>query len=471
MPPKKRKARETGTPPPPPDEKKQKTEQDPEQERKSWMREILYGSPDDPTPRIKVDVKDLDLEKSYVSEWKPTRIVRPPKKRWQWFENEPLYDYSKAPKDWTCFDDDLDPDDIDGHILRCHERIQDNIMPSIFQHRLIEYEDERTRRREMMSKEPEGLSWESVQRLDHLKLIEEYYEDKDDTKQLANIRGVMQAYRSKRLAWTQELVTYWASGVQLCQPRPFDWDEFEAIYDDQMEKNASFWTEGIGSPEPSLMLTSITLNPTFNGFLTPVRLACRLPGYPWWCEFEFVYDTGATVMMLYAQDLTMMRGPYAPPAYPEARTPGAMGLGAAYGPGKVMRVVEIEVTILDSSRRRMTSWTRVTTAVRSGSVRGPRGGIRLDGPFLRRALFTGTAPDGLGRTVLSNVKSMPSIQARNLVTNPPPAWGYNGSFYINHYTGQPWAAPGILALPPPPTKGPQPKGPKAMPPRAPNAGL
>lgn len=54
----------------------------------------------------------------------------------------------------------------------------------------------------------------------------------------------MDAYRSKSLPWAIGLVTYWAKGKQLCQPRPFDWDEFEAI-NTANEDHKSFWVEGV----------------------------------------------------------------------------------------------------------------------------------------------------------------------------------------------------------------------------------
>jgi hypothetical protein len=54
-------------------------------------------------------------------------------------------------------------------------------------------------------------------------------QDEDSTEQRRNIRAILQAYRSKKLVWYPKLVTYWPNGQQLCEPRPFDWDEFEVI--------------------------------------------------------------------------------------------------------------------------------------------------------------------------------------------------------------------------------------------------
>lgn len=68
--------------------------------------------------------------------------------------------------------------------------------------------------------------------------------DGDKNSQIPNIQAILQAYRSKSLTWTDGLVTYWAKGKKLCEPRPFDWDEFEAI-NSANGGHKSFWVEGV----------------------------------------------------------------------------------------------------------------------------------------------------------------------------------------------------------------------------------
>lgn len=68
--------------------------------------------------------------------------------------------------------------------------------------------------------------------------------DRDPYRQLPNLRAVLSAYRRGTLEWCEGLVTYWANGRQLCQPRPFDWDELEAI-NAKHNDVAGFWTEGV----------------------------------------------------------------------------------------------------------------------------------------------------------------------------------------------------------------------------------
>lgn len=73
--------------------------------------------------------------------------------------------------------------------------------------------------------------------------------------------------------------------------------------------------------------------------------------------------------------------------------PPVMGLNAsmiADGSMMVAPVVELEVTILDYQRRRMTKWVRVQCQVFRGWC--SQSNHRLDGPWLRQMLYTGSAP-------------------------------------------------------------------------------
>lgn len=133
--------------------------------------------------------------------------------------------------------------DIDGQIERCHVRIKEGIMPSLFERRLQIYTESKERRNKMIESEPEGLSWEVYQRLDCLKSMKQDFEEKGDPKkQLPNVEGLMEAYRSGKLTWTQGLITYWSNGTQLCEPKVFDGDECEKI---GRAHGKNFWVEGV----------------------------------------------------------------------------------------------------------------------------------------------------------------------------------------------------------------------------------
>lgn len=93
--------------------------------------------------------------------------------------------------------------------------------------------------------EPKGLSWAVIQRIDTLKLAQTHLREQGDRyDQLKNLEAILTAYRRRKLDWNDDLVTYWSYGKQLCQPRPFRWDEFEAI-NSAHQGTKSFWTEGV----------------------------------------------------------------------------------------------------------------------------------------------------------------------------------------------------------------------------------
>lgn len=94
--------------------------------------------------------------------------------------------------------------------------------------------------------EPSGLNWNVIQRIDYLKKMKEDIEKSGVGKsQIPNLEALLKAYRRRKLPWTG-LVTYWSKGRQLCQPRPFNWDEFEAI-NRKFHGHNGFWVEGVSA--------------------------------------------------------------------------------------------------------------------------------------------------------------------------------------------------------------------------------
>ena len=96
-----------------------------------------------------------------------------------------------------------------------------------------------------MALEPAGLSWAVVLRLQTLQGSLTWLQSENDKYELvANVTNIMAAYRSGQLRWNPGLVTYWSKGVQLCQPRPFRWDEFDFI-NAKHDGHTSFMVEGV----------------------------------------------------------------------------------------------------------------------------------------------------------------------------------------------------------------------------------
>lgn len=106
-------------------------------------------------------------------------------------------------------------------------------------HLLIKYTFSR-----LSQNEPQDLSPEVYERIHTLRAIQKQIRNVDKSEQLPNVLAILKAYIEGRLRWTSGLVTYWSKGVKLCEPRPFNWDEFEVI-NAAHGRDKSFWTEGV----------------------------------------------------------------------------------------------------------------------------------------------------------------------------------------------------------------------------------
>ncbi|KAJ5171983.1 hypothetical protein N7492_004576, partial [Penicillium capsulatum] len=426
----------------------------------------------------------------------PKKTVDPkPNPRWEHTGMRPMTDPARLPDGWTTNEPDLDPYDIDGQIARCHERIQANIMPMIFRQRLKEYELVKSDERIMEALYP-GMKGENVQRIMSLKEIYDHvdnlagdegkdpiraYEGEEDyqsqdleeitelyqpvlknqlgeeseppeenrvvteeepeyedprrqrrKRQLENIKAVIKAYEDGSLDWRQGFVTYWSKGKQLCQPRPFHWDEFEAIYD-KYDGHNSFWTEGVWH--------------LFSYIRLQYKLALRIPGYEWWDELEFLHDTGAGMMNIFRGDIRTLMGPFGPP---RQRPPRVLWTTQfATGAGNVTReIIELEVTMLNNNRERIAPWTRIQVSLTNGDYR-PGESLRPAGPWLRYIMYTATVPnERLDFCVADNKSSitqeLPTVSHRSRLA-PEYSWSARAT------------PPGIYAPPtrPPPRNVPR----------------
>ncbi|KAJ5699182.1 hypothetical protein N7493_012090 [Penicillium malachiteum] len=191
-----------------------------------------------------------DPDFSYVGMLEDVKKVERPKrvpKLWA-RQSPPILKREHIPYEWNWSeaDDDLDPEDYDAQIERCHERIHDGILPVIFEHRLAEVTERKQERDEILAKYP-GKSLHVAYRLDMLHQCLEYIKTNPDEdaqyKQRKNVKALIKTYKSGSLEWNPRLVTYWSHGKQLCQPRPFDWDEFFYI-NKKHEGWEGFWVEG-----------------------------------------------------------------------------------------------------------------------------------------------------------------------------------------------------------------------------------
>ncbi|KAJ5740704.1 hypothetical protein N7493_000576 [Penicillium malachiteum] len=168
--------------------------------------------------------------------------------KWEYY-GKPILDIRKVPEGWTDEEPDLNPEDLDAHIERCHERLGENIMPLIFEDRLSYLLEERSNREKLMKKWPK-LSYYSALRLEELLLTQDHINKIGDPNKLAStMKAIIFAYKSRTLEWKQGLVTYWSHGTQLCTPRPFSWEEFGQVNHKHNGWEA-FWVEGLHGPGP-----------------------------------------------------------------------------------------------------------------------------------------------------------------------------------------------------------------------------
>ncbi|OOQ86207.1 hypothetical protein PEBR_22408 [Penicillium brasilianum] len=392
----------------------------------------------DPTIDKEIKLEELDLDVSYVDEYKSAAPARPQRQpRWRHQGSQPLVDPKKFPTGWNSNEPDLDPDDFEAQIARCDERIKDNIVPHFFEARKREHLDVKEAVETWMKDEPKGLSRQTYERLDTLKFIQKaiFRPQNDPLSEKKNVIAIINAYRTGKLEWISGLVTYWSDGKKLCEPRPFDWDEFDAI-NKAHSGHKSFWVEGVGSTGGSSRNERVTIDPDrYWKYLKFYKFHVRFPGYNFYAELEFLHDTGASDMSIYADDLPAIMGPQIISSpwlkvagYTKIVTPGQE---PTPNNTTVLPVVAIEATMVTENedptkeRLRMTPWTRVWTTVNVGRANKTLGAHRLDGPWLRHRLYMGSAPDGSDCVHVAtskndlDLKNVDLKKTPGLVNDPP----------------------------------------------------
>ncbi|OQD82767.1 hypothetical protein PENANT_c020G03369 [Penicillium antarcticum] len=190
-------------------------------------------TPEDPmevdsarNPRWPAGKKDYDkfVDYSVMAAYaNGANIERPPRgkknPRWRHEGNEPLTTPELLPEGWNPNELDLYEDEIEAQITRCEERISDNIFVEMFKRRLEIYLTKRQEREDMIASEPEGLDWETVQRLNSLRIIEEHLtEQRDGDGQLPNVKAIQKAYRNREMLFIHGMISYWRKGEQIGAP-------------------------------------------------------------------------------------------------------------------------------------------------------------------------------------------------------------------------------------------------------------
>ncbi|KAJ6161608.1 hypothetical protein N7485_009838 [Penicillium canescens] len=353
---------------------------------------------------LDTDWLESDLKNSYAGRVSDPAKTEPTLQRTQYMHQDPaITELSKVPAGWTRHEHDLHPDDYEAQVERCLERLEENIMPIYFETRLKELEEKWKDRDARMDVYPK-LSWPVVQRLEVLAKILEWLGKEDETdeyQQVDNVKAIIRAYKDKTLDWNPDLVTYWSKGAQLCQPRPFKMDEFMHI-NVKHKGHTGFWVEGFNHvPEPEMLHVSAT--PGRLGKLVDIDFTVRFPSEGAWMnqqelELDFVDDTGAGTMTIYGADVRLLQDMHANSIIPVSLPP-VLGvvvsvMADATQSFGLSRMLEVNIRDPNTNNMLVDQWTAVPCIVR-GEL--GRYSARLSGPWMRRRLYTYTAPDNSHR--------------------------------------------------------------------------
>ncbi|KAJ9489694.1 hypothetical protein VN97_g3564 [Penicillium thymicola] len=384
-----------------------------------------------PIPVITPDPLDpaalaLDLNKSYEDQITPP-VWPKRQQRWKNPTGNPIRFMEDTPIGWNSDEPDLDPHDLEAQIARCHERISDNIMPHQFDFKLRNLLLEQKSRENMMALEPAGLSWPVVQRLQSLKGTLEWLQSEDDKYELAaNVTNIMAAYRSGQLRWTPGLVTYWSRGTRLCHPRPFRWDEFDII-NDQNTGSTGFWVEGLQGPGPVPQLFDCIAKPLPGDvpFRAYMNITIRIPDANFQAgggafnplrsvglELPFVDDSGASVMQINESDIRYLMSLNRDPQQNDPPPPpvlGALQITVANGVyyNLVCRRLAINMWDPKTGNYMSPAWHPVQVVVHDDTNSTQQ--LRLNGPWPRHRMYTSSAPDGLSNTYFTDIHPSQSL--------------------------------------------------------------
>ncbi|OQE19176.1 hypothetical protein PENSTE_c016G03879, partial [Penicillium steckii] len=141
-------------------------------------------------------------------------------------------------------------------------------------------------------------------------------------------------------------------------------------------------------------------------------------------ELRFLEDTGSQIMCIFNNDmLNLMGGDVQFSTAPFKHIMGYQSFGTASGRQFVAKIIAVQVNMMGfnefGNSVLMTDWTTIGCAVFDQNEQAPNGPRnRLNGPWLRKALYTGTAPTlfpslfvGLNKGDLTAGDMLPAIRS------------------------------------------------------------
>ncbi|KAJ5135670.1 uncharacterized protein N7515_004948, partial [Penicillium bovifimosum] len=433
------------TKPAPPKRKKKTTEKTTREGKGKAPAKTVYAQPDGLTKEALFE----DLKRSYVGKAPVHPAPKLGRRQTRWkHPGDPITDLKNVPTGWNSNEPDLDPRDLDAQIARCKERIEDGILPAVFQWKLDTFEKLKAEQDAMWAAESGVTDWNVVQRLSALRVCyETLQKGPDDFKLKETAMAIMKAYRSGDLTWNEGLVTYFSKGRQISQPRRFIYEEFIEIANAN-DGTTGFWVEG-------------------------VSLSLRLPGSQTHSTLSFVDDTGSTVMQITAADLKLLLSQSGAPRMPVA---GMLNMGLADGSQAAHPVIYLQVNmphmeqvvfqppdkdgvefpLLDTkgdwviNSVQGPTWDTIQVIVNEHPL-----APRLNGPWMRLRCYTATDPSETGRMthIFDDHRDfelfVPKVSKEDAWANPLPHYGLGPR------------PPGLTHLSYPPPNPPVPHGPQA----------
>jgi hypothetical protein len=133
--------------------------------------------------------------------------------------------------------------------------------------------------------------------------------------------------------------------------------------------------------------------------------------HPWWCDFEFLHDTGSSSLLLYQGDLVTLMGDYRAPEVFYPLCTGSTPIITIGGGYRVRNCIMVQVCLLVPPTptqdagviQRMTEWVSTVATIEPGNYI-PGRTARVDDHFLRRTLYQATQPDLTQHLRLSTTK-------------------------------------------------------------------
>ncbi|KAJ5613926.1 hypothetical protein N7528_007580 [Penicillium herquei] len=313
--------------------------------------------------------------------------------------------------------DDIDfaPDDYDGRIRRCEQRIQQGFTRETYERKIQMLKAQKATVQGLKAQNP-GRSWEVIQRIGGLEIIAAHLEERGDPLgELPNVYAIISAYENGQLQWDDN-ATYWCQGRMIAGPSLFSWDDFRNLNTPENRGNGGFWVEGIFPLAPSQKAMR-WMNPGHTDMGVPeVPMIIRLdttvgdddvnqldstgtPFPTFICRFQD--DTGSDFMTIGENDMQELMGSdiWISPA-PMAHLMGYSTVALADGSSAIVKVISLQVIMhgIDDDGNfgyMHPNWIIVPCGVFDSldPAIAPGGPSRLAGRFLRSMFYVGSAPN------------------------------------------------------------------------------